>query len=133
MQDRPSLGELLEAVRHFLETEVAPGQTDQRARFRTLVAINALTILEREDDHEAGLVRDEAERLTRLLGMNDVVVPECADDVAVIARELNEELARRIREGDVPEGVLDHLRRVATAKLQVASPRYLGRYGEPDR
>jgi hypothetical protein len=57
MQDRPSFVELLDAVRHFLETEVAPRQTDHRARFRTLVTINALTILDREFRQDADIVR----------------------------------------------------------------------------
>jgi hypothetical protein len=46
--DRPSAGELATAVREFLEGEVLPHVGDHRARFRTLVAMNALTIVERE-------------------------------------------------------------------------------------
>jgi hypothetical protein len=47
--DRPSAGELAAAVREFLEGEVLPAvAADQRLRFRTLVAMNALGIVERE-------------------------------------------------------------------------------------
>jgi len=127
MQDRPSFAELLDAVREFLETEVAPQQSDHRARFRTLVAINALTILQRELDREAQLVHDEAARVAALLG-REVDIPDDPEDLRALVGELNAELARRIRAGDVPEGTLEHLRRVAAAKLAVASPRYLARY-----
>ena len=36
------------AVREFLEAEILPVLTDHRLRFRTLVAMNALSIVERE-------------------------------------------------------------------------------------
>lgn len=48
VHDRPAAGELAAAVRGFLETEVVPVLDDHRLRFRTLVAMNALTIVERE-------------------------------------------------------------------------------------
>lgn len=128
MQDRPSFAELFEAVREFLETEIAPAQTDHRTRFRTLVAINAMTILERELLEEDALVRDEAQRLVRLLG-SERVAPERPDQLAALVGELNTELAARIRSGRAPAGTLEHLQRVGAAKLKVASPRYLARYG----
>lgn len=46
--DRPSAAELATAVREFLETEVLPTLDDHRLRFRTLVAMNALSIVARE-------------------------------------------------------------------------------------
>jgi hypothetical protein len=46
--DRPNASELATAVREFLEAEILPGLTDHRLRFRTLVAMNALSIIERE-------------------------------------------------------------------------------------
>ena len=98
--DRPTSTELVEATREFLETEILPTVTDQRLRFRTLVAINALGIAQRElESGEKGLSRAELE-----------------------------ELARQIRSGDVPEDALDRLREHVAAKLRVASPKYLDRY-----
>ena len=46
--DRPAAAELATAVREFLETEILPTLDDHRLRFRTLVAMNALSIVERE-------------------------------------------------------------------------------------
>jgi hypothetical protein len=46
--DRPTAAELATAVREFLEAEILPTLDDHRLRFRTLVAMNALSIVERE-------------------------------------------------------------------------------------
>ena len=46
--DRPSGAELAVAVHEFLEHEILPLLDDHRLRFRTLVAMNALTIVTRE-------------------------------------------------------------------------------------
>ncbi len=46
--DRPTAAELATAVREFLEAEILPTIGDHRLRFRTLVAMNALSIVERE-------------------------------------------------------------------------------------
>lgn len=48
VHDRPAAGELAAAVREFLASELVPVLDDHRLRFRTLVAMNALTIVERE-------------------------------------------------------------------------------------
>jgi hypothetical protein len=48
MTDRPTAAELAGAVREFLEAELLPTLDDRRLRFRTLVAMNALAIVERE-------------------------------------------------------------------------------------
>lgn len=117
MRDRPDAAELAEAVREFLESEVLPILTDHRLRFRALVAVNGLSILER--DLRAGTEGDEAEQqeLQRLLGSRE-------DDLVA----LNRELARRIRAGDAPPGTIPFLERSVRAKLRVASPRTLERY-----
>ena len=101
MSDRPTAPELVEATREFLEQEILPTLADRRLRFRTLVAVNALGIAQRELESRA----------------DDQLSP---DELA--------ELARRIRAGDVPEGALKLLKRHVAAKLRIASPRYLERY-----
>lgn len=102
MSDRPTAPELVEATREFLEREILPALADPRLRFRTLVAINALGIAQRELESTS----------------QDELSPD----------ELGE-LARRIRAGDVPERTLELLKRHVAAKLRIASPRYLERYG----
>lgn len=100
MVDRPDAGELLEAVLEFLATEVLPNATDQRQKFRTLVAMNALGIARRElESSEETLSADELRAL-----------------------------ATRIRAGDVPEDALPLLKEHVAAKLRVANPDYLRLY-----
>ena len=127
MQDRPNAAELAQAVREFVESEVLPRIDDPRLRFRALVAVNGLGILEREIALGAPLVRREVASLARLLGHADAP----SDDLEELRRraaDLNRELAQRIRAGDTPEGTLAHCVATVADKLRVASPRYLERY-----
>ena len=127
MQDRPTAGELAEAVREFLEEEILPELEDSRARFRTQVAMNALSILERELEQEESLLQAEHERLTRLLG-EDHATPGSLEELRGQVLELNRDLAGRIRSGEVPDSTLELLRETTADKLRVASPKYLERY-----
>jgi len=127
MQDRPNAAELAQAVREFIETEVLLQIDDPRLRFRALVAINGLGILEREIALGTPLVRREVDSLARLLGHADPL-PEDLEDLRRRASDLNRELALRIRADDAPEGTLAHLLATVADKLRVASPRYLERY-----
>ena len=99
--DRPNASELATAVREFLEAEILPVLTDHRLRFRTLVAMNALSIVYRELERLP--LEDDAE--------------QC-------------ELAQRIRNGDVPPGTLARVKRDVAERLRIASPRYLETYGK---
>lgn len=128
MQDRPTAAELLDAVREFLEDEIAPVLVDRRTRFRALVAVNALKILQREAEEEAQHIRDEACALRALLN-SDAPLPDDLDGQRQLVLDLNAELASLIRGGRPPAGTAEHLRRVGTAKLAVASPEYLRSYG----
>jgi hypothetical protein len=101
VSDRPTALELIEAVTEFLSTEVLPEATDHRAKFRTLVALNALGIAYRELESDEDL----------LIG----------DDEAA-------GLARRIRAGDVREGDAALLKEHVAAKLRISNPGYLDRY-----
>ena len=48
MTERPTPQELTEAILEFLGGEILPTLDDHRLRFRTLVAMNALSIVHRE-------------------------------------------------------------------------------------
>ena len=128
MQDRPTAGELVEAVREFLEAEILPDLSDPRARFRTLVAMNALGILGREMIHEEALLRSELARLASLLPGEDPTPPCSLGELKSRVADLNQSLARAIREGRVPEGARSALKQTVAEKLEVASPRYLEHY-----
>ena len=99
MSERPTPDELAEALEEYLACEVLPMLEDHRARFRMLVALNAL-----------GIVRRELGKLPR------------EDDAG------QRELAARIRAGDVPAGTLPRVKADVAARLQIDSPRYLDRY-----
>jgi hypothetical protein len=98
--DRPTAHELTEAIQEFLGGEILPTITDPRLRFRLLVAMNALGIVYRE-----------------------LAALPVEDDSG------QRELARRIRGGEVPPGTLAQVKAGVEARLLVASPRYLERYG----
>jgi Domain of unknown function (DUF6285) len=99
VSERPTAQELTEAILEFLGGEILPTVTDQRLRFRTLVAMNALSIVFRE--LEGFPPEDDAEQ---------------------------RELAVRIRAGDVPPGTLERVKADVEARLRIASPRYLEQY-----
>jgi signal transduction protein with GAF and PtsI domain len=99
--ERPTAQELTEAILEFLGGEILPTIDDQRLRFRTLVAMNALSIVYRE-----------LERMP----------PEDGTE--------QRELAARIRAGDVPPGTLERVKWDVAERLRIASPRYLETYGE---
>jgi hypothetical protein len=96
--DRPDAAELVEAVFEFLAEEVLPNAPDHRAKFRTLVAMNALAIARRELDSE------------------EAFPPE---------RDLHE-LARRIRAGAPAD--IAALKAHVAAKLRISNPAYLAKY-----
>ncbi|MEY4530323.1 MAG: hypothetical protein RLZZ156_1044 [Deinococcota bacterium] len=126
MQPRPNNPELATAVREFLETEIMPTITDARLKFRTLVAMNALSMLERSGLEE-GFLQAEALALAGLLETDvKTMNSRVALDTEVL--RLNTLLSSQIRSGVVPSGSVEVLRQIATNKLRVASPNYLKRY-----
>ena len=98
MPDRPNASELIEAVFEFLAGEVLPTAEDQRLKFRTLVAMNAL-----------GIARRELESNTVLLDQGQLA-----------------DLAARIRAGEPAD--LAELKEHVAAKLRISNPAYLEKY-----
>ena len=107
--DRPTAGELIESVREWLERDVLAA-TDGRLHYHARVAINALSIVERElvvgPDQQAAHI----DRLQSLGFANDA------------------ELASAIRSGDLDDR-MPEVREVVWQsvrdKLAVANPKYL--------
>jgi aminoglycoside phosphotransferase (APT) family kinase protein len=114
LQDRPSAAELVDAVREFLERDVQ-GAVDGRIAFHTRVAVNALSMVQRELAIGPGLDAAATRRLADFLGQDGAV------DTLVA------ELATRIRAGrlDDDREALAVTRDLVRAKLEVANPRYL--------
>lgn len=109
LHDRPTAMELVEAVREFLETDVA-GATDGRVRFHARVAVNVLKMVERELADGSSMAAAHEERLAAL-GM--------ADDA---------ELAAAIRAGAVDDRwdeVVGAVRASVADKVAIANPGYL--------
>lgn len=107
--DDPTVAELVESVREWIERDVMPA-TEGRLSFHARVAANVLKIVERElavaDDHEA-------RHWARLESLG------VADDAA---------LATAIRSGELDDRldqVRDAVRESVIDKLSVANPSYM--------
>lgn len=110
LHDPPAPGELVEAVRRFLEEEILSA-TGGQMRFHVRVAINALGIVERQLALGPSQEAAHAGRLRRLGYVSD------------------EELVDAIRSGELDgryEEVLAVLREAVWDKLMVVNPRYAG-------
>ncbi len=112
--DRPTVPELVQAVREFIENEVQPALEGSVA-FHTRVAVNVLKIVERELATGEALRAGERERLVALLGRDG--------DLDELANELIEGIRAGAMSVDTP-GLTDHLRATVMAKLAIDNPRY---------
>jgi Domain of unknown function (DUF6285) len=106
----PTMPELVEAVREFLERDVMAA-TEGQVNFHTRVAVNVLRMVERELAVGEEQERAHRERLARL-GVGS-----------------ERELADAVRRGDFDDRrdeLVAALRETVADKLRVANPRYLG-------
>jgi hypothetical protein len=115
--DRPSAAELVDAVAEFLERDLQPS-LEGRLAFHTRVAVNALRIVRREMDLGPELDAARSTGLHQLLGDGSG---------AASTRDLERELARRIREGSLddrrPE-LVAYLRATLRLQLDIVHPGY---------
>jgi hypothetical protein len=135
MNDRPTAGELVQAVRLFLETELLGGVSDPRLRYHTLVAANVLAIASREMAGEEDRLREEWRLLAGVLGEGGAPPAE-GELLRRGVRGLNERLSAAIRAGAFDaaprQGELAGvLRALVVRKLEVANPRYLQSVANP--
>lgn len=116
MMDQPSMRELVEAVRDFLEQKAMPELKGHTA-FHARVAANALSIVARELALGPASAEGERARLAGLLGHDGAL------------EELNRELCERIRSGaftlDTP-GLAEHLSITTREKVAIDQPGYGG-------
>ena len=113
-QPRPSIGNILETVRGFLDANAA--QMEGESRYNAQVSSYLLAICEREMRLGAGFDAAERRELAAVLGHDGS------------AAELNAELAARLRAGRLDEAfplVLDTLLAIAADKVAVVRPDHL--------
>jgi len=125
MQDRPTILELLDAVRGFLEKDAVEA-LDGTAKFHARVAANVLAIVMREIELEPLQLAAEWERLDQLLGVE--TAPAAPDELRDAVRARTEALCARIRAGEADAGelraaVLAHVRATVREKLAIANPK----------
>lgn len=116
MMDKPTIREMIEAVRDFVENKAIPELKGHTA-FHARVAVNALSIAMRELDGGAVLDAKERVGLMALLGQSGKT------------EELNRLLCARIRAGDIgidTPGLITHLEATTRGKLAVDQPNYSG-------
>ena len=116
MMDKPTLAEIVAAVREFIETKAIPELKGHTA-FHARVAANALAIAEREIAEGPAGASAELARLKALLGRDGTL------------DQLNRALAARIAGGDITletPGLADHLKRTTLDKVAIDQPNYSG-------
>ena len=130
MYDRPNLGELLDAVRGHLETQVIEAvRPNRKLYFQTLIAINLLKIAERELTHYHAHQNALWERLNKIQGQT-TPLPTEQDTLtrAIIMR--NQQLCTDIHNGHFDEPtrqkqLFEHLVASTVEQLVVANPKFL--------
>ncbi len=120
MADRPTTAELVTAVREFLEADVL-GAIEGRVGFHVRVAVNALSIVERELTD--GIANEAAERAALIALLGDASLQTAPTDA------LRRDLAAAIRRGAYDsrfDEVRAALQAITAATLAVDNPRYAG-------
>ena len=116
MQTHPSMSELVEAVKLFIDETAAPGLTGHD-KFHARVASNVLAIVLRELEQGNAAETAETSGLINLLGKED--------SVGSLRRHLCEEISSGDTTKDTP-GLLEHLKTTAIAQLKIDQPNYSG-------
>jgi Domain of unknown function (DUF6285) len=114
MPDKPDVVDLLAALAALLKEEIAPALTG-RLSLQARVAATCLNIIRRELIHGPADEPAEAAGLQTLLGRTGSI------------GELNEELCRRIRAGELgvqDEPLMRHLWQTTLAKVRIDQPDY---------
>jgi hypothetical protein len=118
MHDQPSISELVQSVKNFVDESAMPELTG-RAAFHARVASNVLATILRDLESRGENDAEEYDRLKQLLDG-----PEGAT-----RKQLNEELRQKIRSGALTiqsEELMGHLKKTAIAQLKVDQPKYSG-------
>ena len=118
MHDHPSVPELVQAVKNFIDETAAPNLTGHAA-FHARVASNALATVLRDLSERPVAEAAERQRLMDLLGASEDLTTS----------DLNRTLSERIRNGEMTAdtpGLLAHLKATTMAQVEIDQPRYSG-------
>lgn len=118
MHTHPSLSELVEAVKHFIDETAAP-DLNGLGKFHSRIASNVLATVLRELEQSQQATHTEIEGLAALLGSG-------TDQTALA---LNRDLCEKIASGEMDlrtPDLLAHLKRTAIAQLSIDQPTYSG-------
>ena len=118
MHDQPSVPELLQAVKSFIDETAAPNLKGHAA-FHARVASNALATALRDLEQRPDAEAQERAGLIALLEA----------DADQSTAELNRDLSARIRSGEMTiqtPGLMAHLKRTTMAQVEIDQPRYSG-------
>lgn len=118
MHDQPSVSELVQAVKNFIDDSAAPNLTGHAA-FHARVASNALATVLRDLEQRPDAESEERARLLDLL--------KASSDLSTDA--LNRQLSERIESGALTSetpGLLTHLKATVIAQVEIDQPRYSG-------
>ena len=118
MHDHPSVSELVQAVKNFIDDTAAPNLSGHAA-FHARVASNALATVLRDLDQRPGAEIAERASLLDLLNVSD----EASTDA------LNAMLSEQIQSGAMTvqtDGLLAHLKATTMAQVEIDQPRYSG-------
>jgi len=118
MHNQPSVAELAQAVKNFIDDTAAPNLTGHAA-FHARVASNTLATVLRDLEARLKNERDETTRLRTLLG----------DDTNTSLDDMNRQLSANIQSGEMDistPGLLAHLKITTIAQIEVDQPNYSG-------
>ena len=118
MQTHPSLNELLEAVKHFIDKTATPN-LEGHASFHARIASNVLSIVLRDLEQGKAAAMQEGQQLAALLNAS----PD--EDLQTLTRKLCDEISADKITIETP-GLLAHLKSSAIAQLNIDQPRYSG-------
>lgn len=118
MHDQPSVSELVQAVKNFIDETAGPNLTGHAA-FHARVASNALATVLRDLENRPTHETEEKTRLMTLLK-----APE-GTDLATLNRKLSEEIRAGNLTLKTPD-LLQHLKATTIAQVEIDQPRYSG-------
>ena len=118
MHDQPSVPELVQAVKNFIDETASPNLKGHAA-FHARVASNVLaTVLRDLDQRPEAETREKARLLALLSGP-----PE--QSVEALNREVSAQIQSGAMTSETP-GLLEHLKTTTMAQVEIDQPRYSG-------